>query len=83
MVYTNLIFTFMKNLSLKLKEEIYRDTEKVVKKLKVPRNSYINKAVDFYNKVNTRNMTRKKLFEESLLVSSDSMEILQEFEKLS
>jgi len=73
----------MKNLSLKLKEEIYRDTEKVVKKLKVPRNSYINKAVDFYNKVNTRNMTRKKLFEESLLVSQDSMEILQEFEKLS
>ncbi|HMQ79448.1 MAG TPA: hypothetical protein PKE39_08130 [Ignavibacteria bacterium] len=73
----------MKNLSLKLKEEIYRDTEKVVKKLKVPRNSYINKAVDFYNKVNTRNMTRKKLFEESLLVSRDSMEILHEFEKLS
>lgn len=73
----------MKNLSLKLKEEIYRDTEEVVKKLKVPRNSYINKAVDFYNKVNTRNMTRKKLFEESLLVSRDSMEILQEFEKLS
>jgi len=73
----------MKNLSLKLKEEIYRDTEKVVKKLKVPRNSYINKAVDFYNKVNTRNMTRKKLFEESLLVRGDSMEILQEFEKLS
>lgn len=72
----------MKNLSLKLKEEIYRDTEKVVKKLKVPRNSYINKAVDFYNKVNTRNLTRKKLFEESLLVSADSMEILQEFEKL-
>lgn len=73
----------MKNLSLKLKEEIYRDTEKVVKKLKVPRNSYINRAVDFYNKVNTRNMTRKKLFEESLLVSQDSMEILLEFEKLS
>lgn len=73
----------MKNLSLKLKEEIYRDTEKVVKKLKVPRNSYINKAVDFYNKVNTRSLTRKKLFEESLLVSGDSMEILLEFEKLS
>ncbi len=73
----------MKNLSLKLKEEIYRDTEKVVKKLKVPRNSYINKAVDFYNKVNTRNMTRKKLFEESLLVSAVSMDILKEFEKLN
>ncbi|MBL8016752.1 MAG: hypothetical protein JNK43_05735 [Ignavibacteria bacterium] len=73
----------MKNLSLKLKEEIYRDTEKVVKKLNIPRNSYINKAVDFYNKVNTKNMLRKKLFEESLLVSADSMEVLKEFEKIS
>lgn len=73
----------MKNLSLKLKEEIYRDTERVVKKLNIPRNSYINKAVDFYNKVNNKNMLRKKMFEESLLVSADSMEILKEFEKIS
>ncbi len=73
----------MKNLSLKLKEEIYRDTEEVVKKLNIPRNSYINKAVDFYNKVNTKNMLRKKMFEESLLVSADSMEVLKEFEKIS
>lgn len=73
----------MKNLSLKLKEDIYKDTEKVVKKLKVPRNSYINKAIDFYNKVNNRNMLRKKLFEESLLVSGDSMKILKEFEEIS
>lgn len=73
----------MKNLSLKLKEDIYRDTEKVVKKLNVPRNSYINKAIDFYNKVHNKNMMRKKLFEESLLVSTDSMEILKEFEKIS
>ncbi len=73
----------MKNLSLKLKEDIYRDTEKVVKKLNIPRNSYINKAVDFYNKVNNKNMLRKKMFEESLLVSADSMEILKEFEKIS
>ncbi|HWA06587.1 MAG TPA: hypothetical protein VG961_08565 [Ignavibacteria bacterium] len=73
----------MKNLSLKLKEDIYRDTEKVVKKLNIPRNSYINKAVDFYNKVNNKNILRKKMFEESLLVSADSMEILKEFEKIS
>ena len=73
----------MKNLSLKLKEEIYRDTEKVVKRLKIPRNSYINKAVDFYNKVNNKNLLRKKMLEESLLVSADSMEVLKEFEKIS
>lgn len=72
----------MKNLSLKLKEDIYRDTEIVVKKLNVPRNSYINKAIDFYNKVHNKSILRKKLFEESLLVSSDSMEILKEFEKI-
>ena len=72
----------MKNLSLKLKEDIYRDTEKVVKKLNVPRNSYINKAIDFYNKVHNKSILRKKLFEESLLVSTDSMEILKEFEKI-
>ncbi len=73
----------MKNLSLKLKEEIYKDTEKVVKRLNIPRNSYINKAVDFYNKVNNKNMLRKKMFEESLLVSADSMDVLKEFEKIS
>lgn len=73
----------MKNLSLKLREEIYRDTEKVVKKLNVPRNSYINKAIDFYNKVHNKNIIRKKLFEESLLVSADSMKILKEFEKIN
>jgi hypothetical protein len=73
----------MKNLSLKLKEDIYKDTEKVVKRLNIPRNSYINKAVDFYNKVNNKNMLRKKMFEESLLVSADSMDVLKEFEKIS
>ncbi len=72
----------MKNLSLKLKEDIYRDTEIVVKKLNVPRNSYINKAIDFYNKVHNKSLLRKKLFEESPLVSSDSMEILKEFDKI-
>lgn len=72
----------MINLSLKLKEDIYKDTERVVKKLNVPRNSYINKAIDFYNKVHNKSILRKKLFEESMLVSSDSMEILKEFEKI-
>jgi hypothetical protein len=72
----------MKNLSLKLKEEIYNETEKVVKKLKVPRNSYFNKAIDFYNKLNTRKLVKKKLEQESLLVSAESMSVLKEFEDM-
>lgn len=73
----------MKNLSLKLKEEIYRDTEKVVKKLKIPRNTYINKAIDHYNKVHKRNILKNKLTVESGLTARDSMEILREFEELA
>ena len=73
----------MKNLSLKLKEEIYKDTEKVVKKLKIPRNTYINKAIDHYNKVHKRNILKNKLKIESELTADDSMEILKEFEELA
>lgn len=73
----------MKNLSLKLKEDIYKDTEKVVKKLKIPRNTYINKAIDHYNKVHKRNILKNKLKIESGLTARDSMEILKEFEELA
>ena len=73
----------MKNLSLKLKEDIYKDTEKVVKKLKIPRNTYINKAIDHYNKVHKRNILKNKLKIESGLTARGSMEILKEFEELS
>lgn len=72
----------MKNLSLKLKEEIYADTEQVVKKLKIPRNAYINRAIDHYNRVHKRNLLKKKLGKESAIVADDSMEILREFEHL-
>jgi len=72
----------LKNLSLKLKEEIYDETERVVKKLKVPRNSYFNKAIDLYNKLNNRKILKQKLVAESLLVSKESMKVLKEFEKI-
>ena len=72
----------MKNLSLKLKEDIYNETEKVVKKLKVPRNSYFNKAIDFYNKLISRKIIKAKLENDSLLVSAESMRVLKEFEEL-
>lgn len=72
----------MKNLSLKLKEDIYNETEKVVKKLKVPRNSYFNKAIDFYNKLISRKIIKAKLENDSLLVSAESMNVLKEFEEI-
>lgn len=72
----------MKNLSLKLDEKIYEETERIISKLKLPRNRYINEAVNIYNLYNKRKVLKKQLGKESKLTSKDSMEILKEFENL-
>ncbi len=72
----------MKILSLKLDDNIFNDTETVISRIKKSRNRYINEAVDFYNKINKRKLIARKLAKESKLVSSESLNILAEFEKL-
>lgn len=71
-----------KVLSLKLKEEIFKETEKIRKSIKIPRNAYINNALDFYNKIHNRNILKKKLQQESKLVTNESLAVLKEFESL-
>lgn len=70
-----------KILSLKLKNEIFEETESILKKTKRPRNAYINEAIHFYNRLFTRKMLRKQLLKESAMVAEDSMAVLNEFEK--
>ncbi len=72
----------MKILSLKLREEIFEETEKVIHQIRTPRNSYINEAVSFYNKLQRRRLLKKQLHKEAGLVRHSSLEILHEFEKL-
>jgi len=72
----------MKTLSLKLDDNIFNDTESVLSRIKKSRNRYINEAVDFYNKINKRKLIARKLSQESKLVSSESLNVLSEFEKL-
>jgi hypothetical protein len=72
----------MKFLSLKLDDNIFNETESVISRIKKSRNRYINEAIDFYNKINKRKIIAKKLAKESKLVSSESLYILSEFEKL-
>jgi len=72
----------MKILSLKLDDDIYNEAEKITSKLKLARNRYINEAVNIYNLFNKRRLLKKQLEKESKLTRKDSMEILQEFEKL-
>lgn len=72
----------MKNLSLKLDEKVFMETEKITEVLAVPRNRYINAALKFYNSHNAKLLLKKKLAKESMLVRENSMEVLREMELL-
>jgi hypothetical protein len=71
----------MKTLSLKLDDMIFRETEQVIGYIKKSRNRYINEALDYYNKLQKRDMLAMQLEKESKLVGEDSIEILKEFEQ--
>jgi hypothetical protein len=70
----------MKTLSLKLDDSIFGETEKILERLKKPRNRYINEAIEYYNRAQRRLILEKKLKKESILVKKDSMDVLKEFE---
>jgi 3-methyladenine DNA glycosylase AlkD len=72
----------MKTLSLKLEETIYEETEKLLEKIKKPRNRYINEALHYYNQIQKKKIISDQLMKESKLVSDASMNVLNEFEKL-
>ena len=72
----------MKTLSLKLDNKTFEEAEEITSKLHLARNRYINEAVSIYNLYNKRRLLKKQLIKESKRISSDSMEILAEFEKL-
>jgi hypothetical protein len=72
----------MKNLSLKMDDMVFNETEKILGKISKNRNRYINEAVEFYNLLQKRKILSKQLQKESKLVQEESMKILAEFEKL-
>jgi hypothetical protein len=62
----------MKNLSLKLEDDIFQETEKIVAKVKKNQNRYINEAIEFYNRLHSRRLLSKQLSKESKIVAKDS-----------
>lgn len=72
----------MKTVSLKIDDSIFGETEKILSNIKIPRNRYINEAIEYYNKVQKRQILEKRLKVESSLVQKDSMNILKDFEKI-
>ena len=72
----------MKTVSLKIDDSIFIETEKILSRLKVPRNRYINEAIDYYNRIKKRQILEQKLKRESELVKKESLNVLKDFEKL-
>ncbi|WP_113922343.1 hypothetical protein [Cognataquiflexum aquatile] len=72
----------MKNLSLKLEDDIFQETELIISKGNKNRNRYINDAIEFYNRLHKRRLLSEQLSKESKIVAQDSLEVLAEFEKL-
>lgn len=72
----------MKTVSLKIDDSIFGETEKIVANMQIPRNRYINEAIDYYNKIQRRKILEKQLKGESDLVRNDSLKVLHEFETI-
>lgn len=72
----------MKNLSLKLDDGIFQETEDILAKIPKSRNRYINDAIEFYNKLQNRRLLAAQLEKESKLVAEESLSVLAEFENL-
>ena len=71
-----------KALLLKLNDETFETVEKILRKVRLPRNAYINRAVDFYNRLQLRRVTAKKLKKEVALLKEDTRDFLKSFELL-
>ena len=72
----------MKSISLNIDDSIFGETERILSRLKKPRNRYINEALDYYNKLQHRRILEQKLRKESALIRQDSMSVLKDFEEI-
>ena len=71
-----------KALSLKLDEPTYLEAEKIRKRLKLPRNTYIRKAVGHYNALYARKLLAREYRKASRRLGAAHLEYLQETELL-
>lgn len=71
-----------KALSLKLDEPTYREAERIRKRLKLPRNTYIRKAVSHYNALYARKLLEREYRRASRQLGAAHLEYLKETELL-
>ncbi len=71
----------MKKVFFKLDDKIYRQAESMAKVSMLPIDKYITIAIEYFNKINTRQLLAEQFKSESKIVSESSMQVLNEFEK--
>lgn len=71
-----------KALSLKLKDEVFREAEGILRRSRRPRNAYFNEAISLYNTLWKRKLLKQALAKESALLAKDSLEVLRAFEQM-
>ena len=71
-----------KALSLKLDEPTYVAAEKIRKRLKVPRNTYLRKAISHYNALYSRKLLEQEYHRASKRLGASHLEYLKETELL-
>ena len=62
--------------------DLFSGIQKILSEIRIPRNRYINEALEFSNMVQKRKILEKHLLVESELVKSESMKILLDFETI-
>ncbi len=72
----------MKTVSLKIDDSIFGETENILSRIKIPRNRYINEAIDSYNRIQKRLIIEKRLKSDSELVKIESLSVLKDFERI-
>jgi hypothetical protein len=72
----------MRNISLKLQEQIFEEVELLLQDIPMSRNGYFNEAIAFYNKHRKRILLEEQFKIESAIVRQDSLDVLHEFEQL-
>ena len=72
----------MKTISLKIDDSIFGETENILSRIKITRNRYINEALAYYNRFQRQQILEKKLKIESDMVKVDSLNVLNDFERI-
>lgn len=72
----------MKTLSLKLNDSVFEETEDILKEKGIPRNRYINEALEFNNRYQKRKKLAKAFAKASAMVKDSSVEVNAEFDQL-